>query len=137
MSVRIGTPHRRLISASTRNPSSRPGPRNDCPDVRFALSYDALNTNGTERREDSSGGRSSRNGEALFGEGAFVQTVEFVTMAMAFVNERRSVDALRQRTLRELARVRPKAHRAAEIVDAEEIAELVDHLRRGVWVALG
>ena len=37
MSVRIGTPIRSLTAASTRNPSSRPGPRNDRPDVRFAF----------------------------------------------------------------------------------------------------
>ncbi len=46
MSVRIGTPRRALIAASTRSPSSRPGPRNDRPDVRLALSKDALKTNG-------------------------------------------------------------------------------------------
>ena len=47
MSVRIGhaggLAHARERS---RRPSSRPGPRNDAPDVRFALSYDALKTNG-------------------------------------------------------------------------------------------
>ena len=39
-----------------RSPSASPGPRNDRPEVRFALSYDALKMNGTpqprgDRRE--------------------------------------------------------------------------------------
>src|SRR4029453_1218799 len=50
MSVRIGTRQRALIAASTRKPSSRPGPRKDRPDVRFALSYEALKRNGTRDR---------------------------------------------------------------------------------------
>ena len=50
MSVRIGTSKRALIAASTRRPSSSPGPRNERPDVRFALSYDALKMNGTPTR---------------------------------------------------------------------------------------
>src|SRR5829696_2753038 len=33
-----------------RSPSSTPGPRNERPDVRFALSYDALKINGTPAR---------------------------------------------------------------------------------------
>src|SRR5690349_5409470 len=47
MSVRIGTPARSRTCASTRRPSVSPGPRKDRSDVRFALSYDALKTNGT------------------------------------------------------------------------------------------
>ena len=50
MSVRIGTPNRALMPASTRSPSSRPGPRNERPDVRLALSYDALKMKGTRAR---------------------------------------------------------------------------------------
>ena len=47
MSVRIGTFSRDLIAARMRRPSSRPGPRNERPEVRLALSYDALKMNGT------------------------------------------------------------------------------------------
>ena len=50
MSVRIGTPAASRTRPSTRTPSSSPGPRNDAPDVRFALSYDALKTKGTPAR---------------------------------------------------------------------------------------
>ena len=46
---------RSLMTASTRSPSVSPGPRNDLPDVRFALSYDALKTKGTPSRRGQSG----------------------------------------------------------------------------------
>src|SRR6266540_5446060 len=46
-SVSTGTPIWRRTSASTRSPSSMPGPRKDPPELRFALSYDDLKTNGT------------------------------------------------------------------------------------------
>src|SRR6185503_9745061 len=51
MSVRSGMSNRALIAASTRNPSFNPGPRKDRPDVRLALSYDALKINGTPTRD--------------------------------------------------------------------------------------
>src|SRR5262249_31178912 len=50
MSVRIGTPAISRTRPSTRRPSVSPGPRNDAPDVRFALSYDALKMNVTPAR---------------------------------------------------------------------------------------
>src|SRR5262245_10977529 len=50
ISVRIGKPVRDLTSASARRPASRPGPRNDDRDVRFALSYDALKIKDTPQR---------------------------------------------------------------------------------------
>src|ERR1051325_974478 len=50
MSVRIGSPVRTLTSSSAASPASSPGPRNDVPDVRLALSNDALNTTGTWQR---------------------------------------------------------------------------------------
>src|SRR5688572_365781 len=50
MSVRIGTAAASATRASTRRPSASPGPRNECPDVRLALSYDALKTNGVPAR---------------------------------------------------------------------------------------
>src|SRR4249920_1803584 len=61
MSVRIGTWKRALISASTRRPSSRPGPRKERPEVRFALSYDALKINGTRVRRAISTRRPARS----------------------------------------------------------------------------
>src|SRR4029079_5689822 len=50
MSVSNGMSNRDLIAARTRRPSCRPGPRNDRPDVRLALSNDALKMNGTPAR---------------------------------------------------------------------------------------
>src|SRR5262245_21992402 len=57
MSVRIGTRCVDFTAASVRSPSSSPGPRNDRIDVRFALSYDALKTNGTRARRAMSARR--------------------------------------------------------------------------------
>src|SRR5262245_58283507 len=50
MSVNTATRVRSLTDARIRSPSLSPGPRKDRPDVRLALSYDALNTNGRLRR---------------------------------------------------------------------------------------
>src|SRR6476646_4060738 len=50
MSVSNGMSNRALIAARIRRPSCRPGPRNDRPDVRLALSNDALKMNGTPTR---------------------------------------------------------------------------------------
>src|SRR4030095_1930793 len=54
MSVTIGKPVRARTSARIRSPSSRPGPRNEAIDVRFALSYDALKTTATPQRAATS-----------------------------------------------------------------------------------
>src|SRR5262245_39200881 len=50
MSVRTETANSFFTAASTRNPSISPGPRNDDPDVRLALSYDALKMKGMASR---------------------------------------------------------------------------------------
>src|SRR6516225_3407200 len=47
MSVKIGSFKSDLIFPRIRSPSANPGPRNELTDDRLALSYDALNTNGT------------------------------------------------------------------------------------------
>src|SRR4051794_22470816 len=60
MSVRIGTRCCDLIDARIRSPSRSPGPRYDAIDVRLALSYDALNTNGTPARVVISTSRAAR-----------------------------------------------------------------------------
>jgi hypothetical protein len=82
-------------------------------------------------------GRSPGDAQPVLGERALVQTVELVAVAMALVDQRGAVDALRQRARRQLAGVRAEAHRAAEIVDAEQVAELVDHLGRRIGRAFG
>src|SRR5205823_5254658 len=45
---------RDLIAANARSPWARPSPRKEWPDVRFALSYDALKMNGTPSRRVTS-----------------------------------------------------------------------------------
>ncbi|MFN7984203.1 MAG: hypothetical protein U0Q11_20340 [Vicinamibacterales bacterium] len=57
-------------------------------------------------------------------------------MAVTFVDEIRAVDRPGQRAGRELAGVAAQPHRAAELIDTEQIAQLVNHLGRRVWRAL-
>src|SRR5262245_30028827 len=52
--VVTGSPVRSRTASRVRSPSSRPGPRNDLPEVRLALSNDALNTSGSLSRPASS-----------------------------------------------------------------------------------
>ena len=59
MSVVSGSPVRSLTAASVFRPSRRPGPRNDLPEVRLALSNDALNTSGSSSRSASSASASA------------------------------------------------------------------------------
>src|SRR5207249_12028447 len=47
----MGTPIFSRTSARIFNPSRRPGPRNDLIDVRLALSYEALKSNGTRQAD--------------------------------------------------------------------------------------
>src|SRR5216683_3581500 len=57
MSVVTGKPVRVLTVSKVRSPASSPGPRNDLLEVRFALSKDALNTNGKAKRSANSRSR--------------------------------------------------------------------------------
>ena len=82
-------------------------------------------------------GRSARDPQAVFGERALVEAVELVAMAMALVNQVGAVDAVGERAGRELAGVAAEPHRAAELVDAEQVAQLVDHLGGRLGIALG
>src|SRR5271154_6690063 len=49
MSVRTRQPKRFLTASRILSPCARPGPRNDLPLVRLALSNEALKMNGTPR----------------------------------------------------------------------------------------
>src|SRR5438128_11449052 len=71
--------------------------------------------------------RSARDAKAVLGERPLVQTVELVAVTVALVDEVAAVDALRERSGRELAGVAAQAHRAAQLVDAEQIAQLLHH----------
>src|SRR5688572_3468976 len=58
-------------------------------------------------------------------------------MAMPLVDERSAVNTLGDRPGHQLAGVATKPHGSAEVVDAEQVAQLVDHLVRSVLVNLG
>src|SRR5256885_15965760 len=64
-------------------------------------------------------GRTAGNFQTAVGERPLVQAVELVAVTMPLVDEVRAVETLRQRSRRELARVRAEPHPAAEVVDAE------------------
>src|SRR5262249_61732283 len=70
--------------------------------------------------------------QAALGERPLVEAIELVAVTVALVNDRLAVEVERPRPGPELAGVGPETHRSAEIVDAEEVAQLVDDvLRRG------
>src|SRR5581483_8926389 len=79
-------------------------------------------------------GGAARNPEPLFNERLLVQAVELVAMTMTLVNEVRAIDLVRERSRREFTRIRAEPHRAAQVVHAKQIAELVDDVRRRVRV---
>src|SRR4030095_11464421 len=56
---------------------------------------------------------------------------------MALVNERSAIDALRQRTTGQFACITAQAHGAAQVVHAEQVAQLVNHFVWRVLVHLG
>src|SRR5688572_2957486 len=81
--------------------------------------------------------RTARDAHALLGERPFIEAVELEAVAMALVDQRGAIDALGQRTWRQLARIAAQPHRSAELVDPEKIPQLVNDLVRGVLVHLG
>ena len=77
--------------------------------------------------------RSARDAHALLAQRRLVEAVELEAMAMALGDESRRRTSVRERSGHEVALVAAQAHRAAELVDAEQIAQLVDHaVRRGL-----
>ena len=81
--------------------------------------------------------RSTRDAHALFRERRLVEAVELETMAMALVNQVGAVDLAGERVRRQLAGVAAQAHRAAELVDAKQVAQLVDHFVRRRFIHFG
>ena len=62
-SVKTGIPTFSFTAERISNPSSKPGPRNASPDVRFALSKEFLNTKGSPTLEHSFAIASAINNE--------------------------------------------------------------------------
>ena len=62
----------------------------------------------------------------------FVFAIEFVAMAMALADFGLSVSPAREAVFGQQAGIRAQAHGAAELVDALQLAQLVNHaIRRG------
>ena len=71
------------------------------------------------------------------GQRLLVEAVELVAMAMALVDDFLAVEPEGERVGREPAGVAAEPHRAAHVVDAEQVAQLVDDLVRRVLGDLG
>src|SRR5262249_43879937 len=70
--------------------------------------------------------------QPLVGQRLLEQAVELVAVAVAFVDHVAAVQRVRRRARLQLARVRSEPHRPAEVVDAEQIAQLVNQVGLGV-----
>src|SRR3954451_7199108 len=75
-------------------------------------------------------GREAGHAEAAFLELRHVLGIDLVAMAVALVDLLDSICLPRDRTFLQRARILAEAHRAAEGVDADEVAQLVDDLVR-------
>ena len=62
----------------------------------------------------------------LSGEDFFKAAIEFVPMAMPFGNHRRLIDPVGERTRLQIGRISAQPHRAADRVDAQQVAQFVD-----------
>src|SRR3954467_555525 len=81
--------------------------------------------------------RSSHDLESFLGDRFFVETVELETVAMTLFDDVAAIQLVRLGAGLQLARIRAEAHRPAEIVDTQQIAQLVDDVRLGVGRAFG
>src|SRR5690348_1406543 len=75
-------------------------------------------------------GSFARDAKARGFELLFVLAIELVAVAMAFVNLTGAIGARGEAIGMEMARPTSQAHRAAEIVDAFELAQLENHAMR-------
>ena len=82
-------------------------------------------------------GRLSGDDEAVLGQGRLVLPVELVAVPVAFLHLAGAVDGARAGALGQFAGVAAQPHRPPEVVHAEQVAQLVDDLVRGVGGALG
>src|SRR5580704_4109961 len=81
-------------------------------------------------------GRPARDPEAGARERLLILAIKFVAMAMALGDFERAVSLMRKRPGLEFARPRPKPHRAAHLVHAEQFAQFVNHAIRGRGIEL-
>src|SRR4051794_10523957 len=81
--------------------------------------------------------RASDDLESFLGDRLFVETVELETVTMALFDDVGAVQLVRLRAGLQLARIRPQAHRPSQVVDAQQIAQLVDDVGLRVGRAFG
>src|ERR1700730_9158815 len=72
----------------------------------------------------------ARDAQAGAGEDFLVVAVELVAMPVPLVNFELAVGAMRERAQLELASPGAEAHGAAHLVDAQQLAQLIDHAMR-------
>src|SRR6266545_2888542 len=97
--------------------------------IRVRRQLDDFNELSVERAADDL--------EPFFGQRLFVQAIELVAMAMALVDDVAAIQRVRLRSRFQLARIGPEPHGATEVIDAEQVAQLVNDVRLGVRRALG
>src|SRR5579871_2792105 len=81
--------------------------------------------------------RAPGNTQPVFDQGALVEAVELVTVTVPLVDDFLAVQLEGERIGGQPARIAAEPHRAAHVVHAEQIAELVDDLVRRVLGDLG
>src|SRR5881394_4115014 len=86
--------------------------------------------------DELSVGRDAGDVESFFFERRNVFGIHFITMTVALFDEIDTVRITRDRSLFQIARIFSESHRAAESVDADEIAQFVDDLVRRFVIEL-
>src|SRR5437870_4241187 len=81
--------------------------------------------------------RNTGNHQAVISQDLLELPIEFISMAMPLRNHIRFVNTVRDRTVFELRWISSQTHRTADGVDAEQIAEFVNHRIRRVRIELG
>src|SRR5712692_3364729 len=81
-------------------------------------------------------GREAGHAESFLLERRNVLRIHFVAMTMALFDEIGSIRFARNRSFAQLTWILAQPHRAAKSVDADQIAELVDHLVRRFVIEL-
>ena len=64
-------------------------------------------------------------------------SIEFVPVSVALADQFIAIDPMSERTTLEAAGETSESHRSTEVVNTKQIAQLVDHLVSGFFVALG
>src|SRR5262249_16110868 len=66
--------------------------------------------------------RPSDDFQAAIAQGLFVEAIELIAVAVAFLDDLFAIEPKRQGVWREAARVTAQTHRSAQVVNAEEVS---------------